>query len=312
MRCEYCGYIGEKEDFEEGKYGFWCPMCDGVLYKEGKESFSQTHVILEQSKLKNSTPVQKSKLKKRLSPLRYPGGKSKLIDQLLPYIQDKECFVEAFCGGSSLGLALLDAGKIHKLVLNDLDRNVYAFWKIVCSNQYKELNDKILEYSPIKETYFAYQERLKSSDLSDLDRAFYFLVINRCSFSGIQMANTKSDMKDRWIPKSLTERIKKIHSMSDYIEVRNNDAMELIEEMYWNPKNCIFIDPPYIEKGDQLYPVKFHLHQELAELITDLLREFPGCADLLLTYDDQEILHQLYNQNHIGIHIIGRNYSCRR
>ena len=271
MRCEYCGYIGEKEDFEEGKDGFWCPMCDGVLYKEGKESFSQTHVILEQSKLKNSTPVQKSKLKKRLSPLRYPGGKSKLIDQLLPYIQDKECFVEAFCGGSSLGLALLDAGKIHKLVLNDLDRNVYAFWKIVCSNQYKELNDKILEYSPIKETYFAYQERLKSSDLSDLDRAFYFLVINRCSFSG----------------------------MSDYIEVRNNDAMELIEEMYWNPKNCIFIDPPYIEKGDQLYPVKFHLHQELAELITDLLREFPGCADLLLTYDDQEILHQLYNQNHI-------------
>ncbi|WP_195466044.1 DNA adenine methylase [Anaerostipes hadrus] len=251
-------------------------------------------------------------LKKRLSPLRYPGGKSKLIDQLLPYIQDKECFVEAFCGGSSLGLALLDAGKIHKLVLNDLDRNVYAFWKIVCSNQYKELNDKILEYSPIKETYFAYQERLKSSDLSDLDRAFYFLVINRCSFSGIQMANPKSDMKDRWIPKSLTERIKKIHSMSDYIEVRNNDAMELIEEMYWNPKNCIFIDPPYIEKGDQLYPVKFHLHQELAELITDLLREFPGCADLLLTYDDQEILHQLYNQNHIGIHIIGRNYSCRR
>jgi hypothetical protein len=42
------------------------------------------------------------------------------------------------------------------------------------------------------------------------------------------------------------------------------------------------------------------------------IREFPGCADLLLTYDDQEILHQLYNQNHIGIHIIGRNYSCRR
>ena len=42
------------------------------------------------------------------------------------------------------------------------------------------------------------------------------------------------------------------------------------------------------------------------------IREFPGCADLLLTYDDQEILHQLYNQNQIGIHIIGRNYSCRR
>ena len=47
-------------------------------------------------------------------------------------------------------------------------------------------------------------------------------------------------------------------------------------------------------------------------IVRSPIREFPGCADLLLTYDDQEILHQLYNQNHIGIHIIGRNYSCRR
>ena len=88
--------------------------------------------------------------------------------------------------------------------------------------------------------------------------------------------------------------------------------MELIEEMYWSPDNCIFIDPPYIEKGDCLYPVKFHLHQELAALITELLREFPGCADILLTYDDQKILHELYDQNHIGIHMIGRKYSCSR
>lgn len=54
------------------------------------------------------------------------------------------------------------------------------------------------------------------------------------------------------------------------------------------------------------------LHQELAALITELLREFPGCADILLTYDDQKILHELYDQNHIGIHMIGRKYSCSR
>lgn len=69
---------------------------------------------------------------------------------------------------------------------------------------------------------------------------------------------------------------------------------------------------PIIQKSKCLYPVKFYLHQELAALITELLREFPGCADILLTYDDQKILHELYDQNHIGIHMIGRKYSCSR
>ena len=69
----------------------------------------------------------------------------------------------------------------------------------------------------------------------------------------------------------------------------------------------------YVPHGSgSSYPVKFHLHHELAKLITELLREFPGCADILLTYDDQEILHELYDQNHIGIHMIGRKYSCNR
>ena len=201
---------------------------------------------------------------------------------------------------------------IEKLILNDLDPNVYAFWNMVCSDHYKELIQRIKEYQPSRESYFLYQKRMLKANISEVDRAFYFLVINRCSFSGIQTTNPKSNMEDRWLPDTLIKRIEKIHSISDRIEVTNKNAMELIEEMYWSPDNCIFIDPPYIEKGDCLYPVKFHLHQELAALITELLREFPGCADILLTYDDQKILHELYDQNHIGIHMIGRKYSCSR
>lgn len=207
---------------------------------------------------------------------------------------------------------ILESGMIEKLILNDLDPNVYAFWNIVCSDHYKELIQRIKEYQPSRESYFLYQKRMLKANISEVDRAFYFLVINRCSFSGIQTANPKSNMEDRWLSDTLIKRIEKIHSMSDRIEVTNKNAMELIEEMYWSPDNCIFIDPPYIEKGDCLYPVKFHLHQELAALITELLREFPGCADILLTYDDQKILHELYDQNHIGIHMIGRKYSCSR
>lgn len=268
-------------------------------------------VILERPTIVKQKSFRKTTLKKQLSPLRYPGGKSKMIDQLLPYIHNKSNFVEAFCGGASLGLSLLEAGKIEKLILNDLDLNVYTFWKVVCSNQYQELIHLVQNYQPDRETYFLYRKwLLESRALTDIERAFYFLVINRCSFSGIQMANPKTNMQERWIPETLIKRIEKIHTMQNQIEIRNENAMKLIEELYWNKDCCIFIDPPYISKGDCLYPVKFHLHKELATLITDLLREFPGCADILITYDDQEILHELYDQEHIDLQVIGRRYSC--
>ena len=38
-------------------------------------------------------------------------------------------FVEVFAGGASVGLSLLQAGIIQRLVLNDTDPGVYAFWK---------------------------------------------------------------------------------------------------------------------------------------------------------------------------------------
>ena len=45
MKCEYCGYDGD--GFEEGEFGFWCPDCQGLLYKNGKEDYSQADIILE-------------------------------------------------------------------------------------------------------------------------------------------------------------------------------------------------------------------------------------------------------------------------
>ena len=62
-KCEYCGYDGD--GFEEGEFGFWCPDCQGFLYKEGKEDYSQTDIILEKPVSDHRPIIQKSKLKKQ-------------------------------------------------------------------------------------------------------------------------------------------------------------------------------------------------------------------------------------------------------
>ena len=66
MKCEYCGYDGD--GFEEGEFGFWCPDCQGLLYKNGKEDYSQADIILEKPVSDHRPIIQKSRLKKQLAP----------------------------------------------------------------------------------------------------------------------------------------------------------------------------------------------------------------------------------------------------
>lgn len=311
MRCEYCGYEGN--DFEEDfchQKGAWCPACEGFQYHLGKENHAAFHVLLERKNSGVEGVHKKTSLKKRISPLRYPGGKSKAIDMIYPFLSERKVFVEPFCGGASVGLSMLDAGRINKLVLNDMDQDLYTFWKVVCGGQCHELIERIRNYQPTREDYFKYREELKNPYLQDVLRAFYFFVINRCSFSGIKMSNPKADVMDRWNAEALTKRICHIHEMADAIRVFHQDALTIIEEYYWGSDVCLFIDPPYVKKGDMLYPEKFARHKELSWLLTDLIKEVPGCASIVLTYDDEEMIRDLYDFPNTEIHFVNRRYSC--
>ncbi len=66
------------------------------------------------------------------SPLRYPGGKSCLLDITLQIIDYNDLgqkhYVEPYSGGCGLALSLLYEGYITYAHLNDADRAVWAFW----------------------------------------------------------------------------------------------------------------------------------------------------------------------------------------
>src|SRR6266404_5111727 len=66
------------------------------------------------------------------SPLRYPGGKAKLI----PFIQELFTsnrladghYAEPYAGGASVALSLLYDEYARHVHINDLDRSIYTFW----------------------------------------------------------------------------------------------------------------------------------------------------------------------------------------
>ena len=72
------------------------------------------------------------------SPLRYPGGKSRIssfIEDLLLLNNLEDCTLyELYAGGAGASLNILLSGLCKKIVLNDLDYHIYAFWYTVLNH----------------------------------------------------------------------------------------------------------------------------------------------------------------------------------
>ena len=66
------------------------------------------------------------------SPLRYPGGKSKLAP-FMELMIDKlnlrgGTYIEPFAGGAGIALDLLYSGVVDSVVINDWDKAIASFW----------------------------------------------------------------------------------------------------------------------------------------------------------------------------------------
>lgn len=321
--CSYCGLSSDNlEDFEEdfqNHQGFWCPDCDGFTYFDGKADKRSYMVLLENKENKEATKVHpRFKLKKQVSPLRYPGGKSKVLDLLASYLsEEKKTFVDVYCGGGSVGLSLLLSGVVEHLVMNDLDKGVYAFFHTVLTAP-EALIQKIRTVVPDRELFFYYQEMVKKDydEFPELERAFGFLVVNRLAFSGIWNANPTSNLLQRWNPKVLEKRVWNIWEKREQIILLNEDALKVIEEYYWDETCTLFIDPPYYVAWDKkLYHHCYQEeeHQKLADLLNTLVCGMPAHADILVTYDNHPFIAKLYQEaGFANVETISRNYSIAR
>lgn len=326
--CRWCGAeLGPDEDWLEGKNStpaVWCPDCDGLTYLNPADDKRKMTLILEHRKTQMEFAPQtqgkkRTQLRKRLSPLRYPGGKSKVIDELYESLDEArlDTFVELFAGGASFGLSLLEAGKTQRLILNDADPCVANFWRAATKFTDDLIDEINAEGTPTQSRFYQYR-----SELSELREAYLqgperdilsgkdaewcvqkaarFLVVNRLSFGGLQTSNllggANGNYLQRWNPKGLIKRLESIKALSDRIFVRCQDATRLLmEEMGWMGDNTtIFVDPPYFEAGSKLYPYGFKDgHAALAESLNQFYRDFPG-PYLVITYDDVPEIRDLY------------------
>ena len=239
------------------------------------------------------------------SPLRYPGGKSSLLD-LAAYLLrlnglEHGHYAEPYAGGCGLALALLYGGHVADIHINDIDPSVWAFWHCAL-NESKALLSKI-ETTPVTiDTWLTQREVHRRQDTRDtLALGFSTFFLNRTNRSGIikgagvigglkQTGNYKIDC--RYNHEELMRRIARVQKYRERVHLTNLDALKFLSRCSRNlpSDTMLFIDPPYFNKGADLYTSFYQSedHADLAEKIIDFDRSW------IVTYDDVPEIRRLY------------------
>ncbi|KQY60244.1 DNA methyltransferase [Aeromicrobium sp. Root495] len=237
-----------------------------------------------------------------LSPLRYPGGKAALAGLFADLIREvgiDDCtYVEPYAGGAGAGIALLREGLVSRLVINDIDPAVHAFWMVVTQDNAAFVDwvqNVPLTVDEWRRQRDVYRDPRNTPDL--LGRAFFFL--NRTNRSGVlragvigglaQTGNYKIDA--RFNRETLADRLLAIGEVASVIEVTALDGRTVIGQHAHRTNSFLYIDPPYVKAGGRLYLNAFEMrdHQALAAAVDEV-----SGAHWLMTYDSSPYIAKLY------------------
>lgn len=238
-----------------------------------------------------------------LSPLRYPGGKAALagfFHDIIDHLSLRDvCYVEPYAGGAGAGIALLRQGIVDHLVINDIDPAVHAFWYSVMHHS-DQLIDLVATVPLTIDQWRRQRAIYQAGDESDLLRlGFAFFYLNRTNRSGILNAGVIGGLAQqgryridaRFNRATLIERLEAIAQLADRITVLDLDGRTVIRDYATDPRVFMYIDPPYVQAGSQLYLNAFdgRDHIALAKIINNI-----DHAHWLLTYDYNPLIERLY------------------
>lgn len=242
-----------------------------------------------------------------LSPLRYPGGKTKLYDKVVSLLKYNKLnkdiiYIEPFCGGCGLAVKLLLFNDVSSIIINDINPAIYAFWDCVL-NRTEELCSRIGECN------ITIEERDKQililedvDNHSTIEIGFAALFLNRTNISGILNAGPiggreqagKDKLDARFKKNVLKDKIIAIADKKPKIFLYNLDVFDFIDEIlpqYESSQLFLNFDPPYVKKGQKLYLNHFLLedHRKLCDKISRCRQYW------IVTYDYNQNILDLYS-----------------
>ena len=222
------------------------------------------------------------------SPLRYPGGKSRAVQQmkfLLP--KEFEEYREPFVGGGSFFIYLKQKQPKLKIWINDLNPELYCFWKYAQIDSEKLACEVLKVRKARKDGQGLFTELLNSNvgSLMEFERAVRFFILNRITFSGVVESGGYSQQAfERRFTESSVERVSKLGKILEDIKITHLDYRQLLQD--GDKSVFTFLDPPYFKATkSRLYGKNGILHTSFNH--EEFAQEMRKCRhSWLITYDD--------------------------
>lgn len=238
------------------------------------------------------------------SPLRYPGGKGKLLPFFKIIIKHNDLnnchYIEPFAGGCGLALSLLFLEYASHIHINDLNPSVYAFWESIL-NHTEEIS-RLIEDTPVTMEEWEKQKAIQDqNDVSIVEKGFSTFFLNRTNRSGILGAgviggkkqNGKWKLDSRYNKSNLIARIQQVALYKNRISLYNMDAMDFLNIKLpdMDTNTLAYLDPPYFVKGQGLYDNFYNPedHEKLAQMIKQI-----NTIKWIVSYDNAKPIQTLY------------------
>lgn len=235
--------------------------------------------------------------KRYRSPLRYPGGKQKAIDQISKvFPESAEEYREPLVGGGSVYFHARTIGFAKQYWINDKFKELTSFWQTVqdpasclkLQQELEQLRSSFVSADEIKKYYLnARQEQPETA----YREAFLFFFFNRVTFSGTTRAGGFSSIASlrRFTASSIGRLAPMPEALAD-THITNLDFEGVINEPGGDV--FVFLDPPYYT-ATKLYGHGGSLHSFDHEGLANCLKR--SSHRFLITYDDCDEVRDLYN-----------------
>lgn len=247
-------------------------------------------------------------------PLKWAGGKTQLLSELLPKIPSKfGRYIEPFVGGGALFFAV----NPHRGIISDSNPELVNLYQTLALDV-EAVIENLRRYENSEEIFYS-TRALDWTKLSFCEAAARTVFLNRTCFNGLYRVNKSGGFNVPFghykNPKILDEgALRRASSRLQNTTILTGDYKEVLR-IHAASGDFVFLDPPYLPVSayadfkrytkDQFY------EEDHLELATEVHRLHDLGCHVVLTNSNHPLVHEQYRKFEISVVQTRRHISCK-
>ena len=219
--------------------------------------------------------------------LAYMGGKSLLVNKIIPKIPEHNCYCEVFAGAAWL---LFKKEESPVEIINDINSDLVTLYRVI---QY-HLDEfvRYLRWILVSRDEFERFKAENAETLTDIQKAVRFYYLLKCGFAAKIKApffNVTTTQPPRLNLLRIEEELSAVHLRLARVYIENKNYNETIAR-FDKPDTFFYLDPPYYGFEDY-YGAGIFSRTDFTSL-AEMLRSING--KFLLSINDAAEIRKLF------------------